>query len=254
MDKRLLLLIALAVLGSGSFAAYRKLMYKPEGIKYTIKPTAPIKSGDSIAYDDNTPGASRWKWDFGDGEFSADPNGHHTYLAPGSYNVTLTAYGSFGVQQRSDKVNVTASDALTAPSAPSIAGPASATAGVPATWASSVTAASYEWKVGGSEPMAPQKGATATFAFKKPGAHTLTLTTHTPDHVLHQDVMVAAATPVAAAPTPKPAATSAPMPMPPQHIAPAQHPQAARPAHHDAPKSKGNTLDDLGDGEEVKKK
>ncbi len=115
MDKRLILLIALALVGSGSFAAYRKLMYKPEGIKYAIKPNAPIKTGDSIAYEDNTAGASRWKWDFGDGEFSADQQGHHTYLAPGTYTVTLTAFGSFGMQQKSDKVNVLASDIVAAP-------------------------------------------------------------------------------------------------------------------------------------------
>lgn len=37
-----------------------------------------------------------WDWDFGDGNTSTDQNPSHTYAAPGTYNVTLTASSDIG--------------------------------------------------------------------------------------------------------------------------------------------------------------
>lgn len=246
MDKRLLILIGIFILGSASLFAYRKMYYKPEGIKYTIKPLNAIKAGDSIAFSDQTPGASRWKWDFGDGEYSTEQSGNHTYQSAGTFPVTLTVYGPFGSQRENNKVTVVANNVAAVAAGPAILGPADAKAGVPATWGSSITASSYEWKVEG-EPSPAQKGTTATYAFKSAGKHTLVLTTHSPDNTIRRDITVVAADQPAAQ---KPAPATASAQMPPQR--PAQQAAKPKPVHHEVRKG-GNTLEDLGDGEVIKK-
>jgi hypothetical protein len=250
MDKKLLFLIALAILGSGGFFAYRKMYYQPKGISYEIKPRQAIGAGDSISYSDNTPGATRWKWDFGDGEYSADQSGHHTYLSGGKFDITLTAYGPFGVQKRTETVTVLNRDIVSEPAGPSIIGPESVKMGVPAKWETSASAGSLEWKVEGDAVLAGnvQKGNAATYAFKSAGQRTIVLTTHKPDAVTRRSVMVLAAE----QPQARPAPPTASIPMPPQQHAAA--PAKPKPAHHDAPAHKGgNGLEDLGDGVEIKK-
>jgi PKD repeat protein len=248
MDKRLLILIGIALLSSAGFFAYRKIYYKPEGIKYTIKPRDVLKTGDSISFSDQTPGASRWKWDFGDGEYSADQSGYHTYLSAGKYDVSLTAYGPFGVQKKTETVTVIPNDILSQTVAPGISGGTTAKVGIPATWTSSVNAAGYEWKVEGDAALAgnKQKGNSATYTFKSGGQRTLVLTTHEPDAVLKRDIFVAAPEPIA-----KPVATNAPIQMPPQHSTSPAKPKPA--VQHPHQQAKGNGLEDLGDGVEIKK-
>jgi PKD repeat protein len=186
MDKRLLILIAASILSSAGFFTYRKLVYKPDGISYSIKPRDVINPGDSIAYNDQTPGASRWKWDFGDGEFSADQSGHHTYLSSGQFPVKLTVYGPFGMlKDEKNLVTVADQDNISVPR----------------------------------------------------------------DTVVSTPAVVVKEEPK---PVTKPVVTaSAPMQMPPQ-----QKPvQAAKPkpAAQHGQKGKGNVLEDLGDGEEIRK-
>lgn len=250
MDKRLLILIAVFILGSASLFGYRKLMYKPEGIKYTIKPREAINTGDSISYSDNTPGASRWKWDFGDGEYSADQSGHHTYLSPGKYDVTLTAYGPFGVQKRTESVTVLGSsnNIISTPAGPSISGPADAKAGTPASWQASTKAERYEWKVEGDAALAANKqtGSSATYTFKSAGQRTLVLTTHNPDATVRRSITVMPA-------DAKPEPATASMQMPPRQQ-PAQQSARPKPAQQQPQKPRGgNSLEDLGDGVEIKK-
>src|SRR4051812_5066788 len=100
MDKRIIFLIIIFWVCSLGFFLYRKLYYKPEGISYNIRPReGMIRTGDSILFQDQTKGANRWKWDFGDGEFSGEQSGQHLYLVPGQFKVRLTVYGSFGSMQ-----------------------------------------------------------------------------------------------------------------------------------------------------------
>ncbi|MBS1615289.1 MAG: PKD domain-containing protein [Bacteroidetes bacterium] len=240
MDKRIIILMAVALLGSSAFFAYRKLIYTPDGIRYTIKPRAILKAGDSISFDDQTPGASRWKWDFGDGEFSISQSGNHIYMNPGRYEISLTTYGPFGMLKQQDTVNVIARDILAVATEPGIIGPTQATVGTPESWQSAATAKSYQWNVEGEPALAHtiQTGARANFNFKTPGTHTIVLHTLQPDATLRQDVTVVAA-----------ATTQPSIPLPPQH-----HSAAARPhpAHHQQ-QQKGNKLDDLGGPVEIKK-
>ena len=52
-----------------------------------------------VAFTDQSTGdgLSAWSWDFGDGGSSSAQNPGHTYVATGTYNVTLTVTGTLGV-------------------------------------------------------------------------------------------------------------------------------------------------------------
>ena len=241
MDKRIIILIAVFFVGSLSFFLYRKLYYRPEGIRYTIRPNGVIHASDSILYQDKTPGANRWKWDFGDGEFSSEQSGQHLYLSPGQFTVSLSVYGPFGVQH-DDKtvVSVLPSNIVVAATEPSISGPSDAQAGQAIQLSATAPAASYEWKVEGDPAMANkyQKGMSANYTFIHPGSKTIVLTMHNPDRVLRKSVTIAAI-----APQPKPIVAA----QPPRPVAAKPH-QPSHPAH-----SKGNGLPEIGDGVEYKK-
>jgi PKD repeat protein len=48
-----------------------------------------------VTFTDHTyVGATDWLWDFGDGSYSFSKNPTHFFAAPGTYDVTLTAYGA----------------------------------------------------------------------------------------------------------------------------------------------------------------
>ncbi|AHM59580.1 peptidase s8 and s53 subtilisin kexin sedolisin [Flammeovirgaceae bacterium 311] len=47
-----------------------------------------------------------WEWNFGDGHTSTRENPEHTYLAPGSYTVSLTATSIFGCTETTEQVVV----------------------------------------------------------------------------------------------------------------------------------------------------
>jgi len=244
MDKRLIILMAVALLGSSAFFAYRKLYYKPEGIRFVIKPNSDLKVGDSISFEDQTKGATRWKWNFGDGEFSVERSGHHIFLDPGTYQVALTAYGPFGMLHQDTRVTVVARDILSTVSQPGIVGPSTATVGVASNWQCTTTAQKYVWTVEGDAALANQSqtGASATFTFKRPGAYSIVLNTKSPDATVRQDVTVAAA----AIATPQPVRSTASIPMPPKQHATHKHPVRQEP-------KQGNKLEDLGGPVEIKK-
>ena len=106
MDKRILLIIALC-----NAAAISIFFYKRASAAHAA-PTArfvidkdQIYAGDSVTFTDNTPGATNWKWDFGDKEPSFKQTGKHTFLDVGSHKVTVTISGTaFGTLVDSSKV------------------------------------------------------------------------------------------------------------------------------------------------------
>jgi len=56
---------------------------------FNYEPVQPIV-GEKISFFDNSSGAMKWFWDFGDGNTSYEKNPEHIYEKPGTYNVTLT--------------------------------------------------------------------------------------------------------------------------------------------------------------------
>jgi len=54
-----------------------------------------------VAFHDDSTGATRWNWDFGDGERSAEQHPVHRYATPGKFVVTLDVEGPAGKARRS---------------------------------------------------------------------------------------------------------------------------------------------------------
>jgi len=67
--------------------------------------TAPL----TVSFTDESTGATAWSWEFGDGWGSSAQNPTHTYVAPGTYTVTLTAHNSVGsdVETKTAYITVT---------------------------------------------------------------------------------------------------------------------------------------------------
>ncbi|MDQ3108516.1 MAG: gliding motility-associated C-terminal domain-containing protein [Bacteroidota bacterium] len=59
-------------------------------INFTMSPPPPVTLNTLIQFTDNTPGATSWYWDFGDGDTSTLPNPTHFYSSDSLYTVTLT--------------------------------------------------------------------------------------------------------------------------------------------------------------------
>jgi bacillolysin len=69
----------------------------------TTHPTADFETKDTLSctgeiqfFDQSSQGPTSWHWDFGDGDTSIVQNPTHTYLAEGTYTVTLISTNSFG--------------------------------------------------------------------------------------------------------------------------------------------------------------
>ncbi len=62
---------------------------------FSVSPASPSAGSAASFADASTNSPTGWYWDFGDGGSSSDQNPAHTFAAPGSYSVKLSA-GNFG--------------------------------------------------------------------------------------------------------------------------------------------------------------
>jgi PKD repeat protein len=62
---------------------------------FSVSPASPSAGSAATFTDGSTNTPTGWYWDFGDGGSSSDQNPAHTFAAPGSYSVKLSA-GNFG--------------------------------------------------------------------------------------------------------------------------------------------------------------
>jgi PKD repeat protein len=127
MDRRLVIILGIVFLLCLSFFIYR-IATKQQKIEKALYRTPNISNG--IAYTDsavqfeyNSPkGAKSWKWDFGDGSYSADENPSHVYDVANAYTVTLVSTGDFGKAVDSSKV-ITVLNKVTSPKPDTITAP-----------------------------------------------------------------------------------------------------------------------------------
>jgi PKD repeat protein len=64
--------------------------------------------------DESAGDPSRWSWDFGDGETSAEQNPVHTYTRPGRYTVTLTVENDAGLSTETKPEYIVVAESLVA--------------------------------------------------------------------------------------------------------------------------------------------
>ncbi len=142
---------------------------------FIATPTVGCQAPLTVQFTDQTPSATSWIWNFGDGTpNSTTQSPSHTYTAAGSYNVTLTvtnAAGCTGTVTQNQEVTITA-PTITMP-------PASGCVGNPVLPKATVTAvdgvASYAWSAPGATPSS-SASATPGFVYPASGYYSLTLT------------------------------------------------------------------------------
>jgi PKD repeat protein len=199
MDKRILMVIACAWFIALSVFVYQKV-YSADRVRQPVYETSIRNNtttvGEVNRFRDKTEGATRWKWNFGDDQYSFEQEPEHIYTEPGNYTVVLTAYGSFG-HIKDDTKTITVEPARTALATgqAEISGPESVTVGSTARFAVTTAAESYEWTVTGEPQYAnqPLKTKEITLNFATPGAKTVSLKMHEPDQTITKTVQVSAA-------------------------------------------------------------
>ena len=71
---------------------------------FTFSPTENPEAGEYIQFENTTPEASSYNWDFGDGNSSDQENPKHLFLQAGSFEVKLTATNDAGDQSKSETI------------------------------------------------------------------------------------------------------------------------------------------------------
>lgn len=241
MDKRILILIVCSIVLSSGLLVYKKLIAgnKSTLVSYMIEPVL-IDAGNTITYKDKTEGATRWKWEFGDGEYAYDQAGSHNYLAEGKYKVRLTVYGKFGLLKDSTKIITVIPATVKLPENKAeqqpdiIAGPLTAHVGESINFESGTSAAAYEWTVLHEPAYKMQRDQVATYIFHSPGKRTILLRMQNPDITTQREINIVAGG---------------------GNIQKTPPPVKPRPTHHDrpAPSRKPSSLPSIGGPQETNK-
>jgi YVTN family beta-propeller protein len=122
----------------------------------------------SVQFTDISKNVEGWKWDFGDGASSAEPNPLHTYSRAGNFNVTLTVNNKNGTASKFATVTVLAQPAF---SASSISGKTPFS--VSFTDQSTGSPASWNWTFGDGTYSTEKN---PVHVYKKSGKYAVTLT------------------------------------------------------------------------------
>jgi PKD repeat protein len=144
----------------------------PDFTATPLSGTAPL----AVSFTDASAGGpTAWSWNFGDGSTSTAQNPTHTYTAPGTYDVTLTASNATG-----DSAPVTKTGYVTVAAAPGLvadfsASPLSGTAplAVSFTDASAGGPTAWSWNFGDGSTSTAQN---PTHTYTAPGTYDVTLT------------------------------------------------------------------------------
>jgi len=126
--------------------------------------------------DTTTNGPTIWQWNFGDGTTGSVQSPVHTYMAPGSYTVTLTASNAGGssAATRSSYIAVSAA-AITPPTASFTGTPTLGTAPLTVTFTDTTTNGPtiWQWNFGDGTTGSVQS---PVHTYMAPGTYTVTLT------------------------------------------------------------------------------
>jgi len=196
MDKRILMVIACFWIIASSIFVYQKV-FSANRINSPVYTTSIKNNTTSVGevnhFKDQTEGASRWKWNFGDDQYSFEKEPEHIYTEPGTYTVTLTSYGSFGhIKDDKKTITVKSGTMKSEPVAAVIIGPEILKQQTTATFSTTATAGSYEWSVSG-EPQyanASLKTKDITLSFNTPGRKMIVLKLSDPEQTVSKSVEV----------------------------------------------------------------
>lgn len=128
---------------------------------------------ENLVYTDNTPGASKWNWEFGDGNKSKEQSGYYRFREAGTYLVRLTVDGDMQQQFAvvvKDTVPLVITDSIR------ISGPTAGVTGMQLRLEAEGDANIFEWAFGETGRV-DAKGRNAYYTYRMPGRYTVTLRT-----------------------------------------------------------------------------
>ncbi|GAA4343178.1 PKD domain-containing protein [Flaviaesturariibacter amylovorans] len=174
MDKRFLFVVAGVLLIVAGIFAW-KMTRPKKGVE--LGAVAFTSSRDSVMmnaevqFDDQTPGASKWSWDFGDGSTGDGQSVSHAFTRPGVFKVTLTVNGS---ATSTKEVYVRdAGPGIPVPAA-AISGPKVAFVGEKITMTlKSPSASNAVWKFGENGLDIDGQGQTVSYTYQNEGPYTI---------------------------------------------------------------------------------
>jgi len=127
----------------------------------------------TVQFTDKSQGATSWRWDFGNGQSSTQPNPSVTYNSLGTFNITLIASNSFGCSSTAGYYLYVAKPEIQA-----YASVNEGCEGLTPTFSSSVSTGDaivgYEWDFGDGSPKSTD--ATPTHTYNKEGTYPVKLT------------------------------------------------------------------------------
>lgn len=96
MYKYLYLALALLLLVPGCAGESEPTSIPPPAADFTASPDEGLAPLTVTFTDQSTGDITNWHWDFGDGQFSSEPEPGHTYTLDGDYTVSLAIMGPGG--------------------------------------------------------------------------------------------------------------------------------------------------------------
>lgn len=148
----------------------------PPATAFTATPTAGLAPLTVQFTDASTVHPTAWSWSFGDGGTSTDQNPQHTYAAPGTYTVTLTATNEYGSDYELKTDYITVYGPITAQFTANVTG-GTAPVTVQFTDRSTGGPTSWLWTFGDGTSSTEQN---PVHTYTTAGTHTVTLTASHP--------------------------------------------------------------------------
>ena len=169
---RVYLYVLLAVLVLAVFFLLMKLFFSDRTLNAHLLKDE-IYLNESLVYTDNTPGAAKWTWEFGDGTLSTAQNGFYKFKKSGTYLVRLTVDNKL---QQQFAVNVKDTVAVPVMDSIRISGPTSGTTGEQLRLEADGEANIFEWSFGETGRV-DVKGRTAFYTYREAGRYRVMLRT-----------------------------------------------------------------------------
>lgn len=169
----ILYIIVAILLLAGLIFLFKSSLFEENSVNAKILKDQ-IYLNEDLVYSDNTKGANKWLWEFGNGDRSTTQNGVYRFTKPGAYIVRVTINGK---QQQQFPIDV--KDTVAAPikdTLVTINGPTQGIVNEEVRLEAQGNARIYEWSFGETGRV-DVKGPTALYIYHSPGIYTVRLNT-----------------------------------------------------------------------------
>lgn len=169
---RIFLYLGIGIVVLAGFVFLARAMFRKREVDARIV-RQDIYLNEPLVYNDNTEGAQRWLWEFGNGDQSASAGGTYRFHRSGRYIVRVTIDGDL---RRQFAVNVMDTVPVNRDTAIHISGPTVAAVGEQVRLEADGDASDYEWSFGETGRV-DATGPTVFYAYHLPGEYRVSMRT-----------------------------------------------------------------------------